>query len=256
MNALVEQQRSFMARLLDEERMLPADWNGRHAAGLAIYRNNYRTATVEALRSTFERTQRLVGESAFRRAATHHVIVNPPSSWTLDMAGEGFDETCKQLFAKDPEVAEIAWLEWAMHRAFVARDAAPLSAQAFTRICASVVDTNWEDLRLVFAPGLALAPVCHDLSRLWPSLSGAGEEPTILSLETPHHALVWRQGERPVFVLKPDIEAHMLAALENGATWGDTCATLVGELGEDTAVIEAGQMLGHWLSQGLICGIR
>lgn len=255
MNALAEQQHSFMAALLDEERMLPADWGGHHAVGLAIYRNNYRTAIVEALRSTFERTQRLVGESAFRRAATHHVIVNPPSSWTLDMAGEGFDETCRQLFAEDPEVAEIAWLEWAMHRAFVARDTVPLSAQAFTGICASLVDTDWEDLRLAFVPGLTLAPVCHDLSRLWPSLNGADEEPTILSLETPHYALVWRQGECPVFVLKSDIEARMLAALESGATWGDACAILVGALGEDGAVVEAGQMLGQWLSQGLICGI-
>lgn len=256
MNALAEQQRMFMAELLDEERALPADWNGRHAGGLAIYRNNYRTALVEALRSTFERTERLVGESAFRRAATHHVIVNPSTGWTLDRVGEGFDETCKQLFAKDPEVAEIAWLEWAMHRAFVARDTTPLDAPAFAKICASFGETDWEDLRLAFVPGLTLALVRHDLSRLWQSLSNDGEEPAIVSLETPHHALVWREGERPVFVLKPEFEAHMLAALASGATWGDTCTTLVDAIGEDAAVVEAGQVLGSWLAQGLICGVQ
>jgi hypothetical protein len=256
MSALAEQQRSFMAVLLDEDGALPADWNDCHAAGVAIYRNNYRTALVEALRSTFERTERLVGESAFRRAATHHVIVNPPSSWTIDMVGEGFDETCKQLFAEDPEVAEIAWLEWAMHQAFVARDAAPLSAQDFAKITAFFVETDWEDLRLAFVPALRLAPVCHDLSQLWPSLCSDGDEPTILSLATPHRALVWREDERPVFVLKPEIEARTLAALESGATWGDACAALVDALGEEAAIIEAGQMLGRWLTQGLICGVR
>jgi hypothetical protein len=255
MNTLAQQQRSFMAGLLDED-VLPDEWNDRHAAGLEIYRNNYRTAVVEALRSTFERTERLVGESAFRRAATHHVIANPPSNWTLDMVGEGFDETCRQLFARDSEVAEIAWLEWAMHRAFVARNAAPLSAPAFSEICASFGETDWEDLRLAFVPGLTLAPVYHDLSLLWPSLRSDGEAPAILSLETPHHALVWREGERPVFVLKPEIQARMLAALASGTTWGDACAALVDAIGEGPAITEAGQMLGQWLSQGLICGVQ
>lgn len=256
MTKLARHQRRFMAGLLDEDGTLPAEWNERHAAGLAIYRNNYRTALVEALRSTFERTERLVGESAFRRAATHHVIANPPSGWTLDLVGEGFDGTCRQLFTEDREVAEIAWLEWAMHRAFVARDAAPLDPPAFAKTCASFGETDWEGLRLAFVPGLALAPVCHDLARLWPSLRGDGEEPTIRTLAEPHHALVWREGERSVFVLKPAAEAHMLATLASGAAWGDTCAALVETLGEDAAIVEAGQLLGRWLAQGLICGVR
>ena len=82
-------QRSFMAQVLDEDAPLPHGWGGRHAAGMGVYRNNYRSALIEALRSTYERTERWVGEAAFRRAAAHHVIANPPSSWTLDDAGAG-----------------------------------------------------------------------------------------------------------------------------------------------------------------------
>jgi len=256
MITLAQQQSRFMAGLLDEDRVLPAEWSDRHAAGLAIYRNNYRTALLEALRLTFERTERLVGESAFRRAATHHVIANPPSTWTLDMVGEGFDETCRQLFAQDPEVAEIAWLEGVMHQAFVARDAAPLGVQNFAAACATFEAAGWEDLRLIFLPAMTLAPVRYDLSRLWRSLRSDGDKPTILPLQTPRHALVWREGERPVFVLKPENEARALTALANGATWGDACAILVDALGKDAAVAAAGRMLSRWLAQGLICGLR
>src|SRR3546814_3597676 len=92
---------------------------------MSVYRGNYRSALVEAMRSTYERTEKWVGEAAFRRAAAHHLIAHPPSSWTIDDAGAGFDRTCAELFANDPEVAELAWLEWTMLEAFTAPDVAP-----------------------------------------------------------------------------------------------------------------------------------
>ena len=110
--SLAASQAAFMAQVLDEEATLPPAWNATQSEGMAVYRNNYRSSVVEALRSTFERTARWVGEGAFRQAAAHHIIMHPPASWTLDEAGSGFDLTCAELFANDPEVTELAWLEW------------------------------------------------------------------------------------------------------------------------------------------------
>lgn len=53
-----------------------------------IYRNNYRSAPIDALENTYERTARLAGRDAFRQAAILHVIEHPPTSWTLDLLGE------------------------------------------------------------------------------------------------------------------------------------------------------------------------
>ena len=40
-----------------------------------------------------------------------------------------------------------------------------------------------------------------------------------------------------------------------GASYGEACAMLVDRLGEDTAVTEAGAMLGRWLHEGMISAV-
>ena len=245
MTSLASLQEDMLAGILDEDRPLLEGWTARHAAGLAIYRNNYRSALVEALRSTFERTAKLVGDASFERAAAHHVILHPPTSWTLDVAGEGFDATCAELFAHDPEVAELAWLEWAMHCAFVARDVVPLDMAGFAEASAGFAEADWTELRLRFVPGIAWRAVRHDLKALW---SRAETE----SLDDPVSCVVWREGERPAFLLLPQAEGEALAAMAGGASFGEACALLAERLGEDEAVAAAGTMLGRWISEGFL----
>lgn len=258
MSSLADHQRSFMAMLLDDTQPLIADWNKRNEAGLAVYRNNYRTALVEALRSAFERTERLAGEAAFRRAAIHHVILNPPAGWTLDTVGDGFDATCAQLFANNPEVGALARLEWSMHVAFVGRDASAISAADFAQQCIAIGDGAWTGMKLDFVPLVSFGPVEFNLARLWSSLDQLGAEPEIEPLVAPHHVLVWREEERPVFVLQSVAEARAVTAMVQGAVWGDVCQDLAEQFGEDTAAAEAGGMLCGWIALGLVgkIGIR
>lgn len=254
--SLARQQSEFMAHVLDEDRALPAGWSERHAAGLDIYRNNYRSSLVEALRSTYERTAAYVGEDAFQRAAAHHLISNPPRSWTLDAAGDGFPETARELFKGDPEVAQLAWLEWAMHEAFVAADAAPLDAAGFADATAAFAQDDWDNMRLSFLPGTRTMPVTHDIPALWRAIDPDGEAPAEANrLDAPMHLLVWREGTKPVFQLIDDVEGEALYALQTGADYGDACALLVDRLGEDTAIVQAGTMLGRWLHNGVVGGI-
>ncbi|QZD87329.1 DNA-binding domain-containing protein [Qipengyuania psychrotolerans] len=252
MSALAQMQEAMLSNILDEDLPLPGHWNKRHAAGLAIYRNNYRSALIDALRSTFERTERLVGEESFARAAAHHLIAKPPSSWTLDMAGAGFDETCVQLFAGDPEVAELAWLEWAMHCAFVARDVAPLEMADFATATAAFSEQDWAGLRLEIVPGTGLRTVHHDLKPLWTSLAANDVQPDIQRLPCAMCAVVWREGERPVFILIQEEEGDALSAMMQDATYGEACEMLVDRMGEEQAITLAGAMLGRWLSEGLV----
>ena len=251
MITLAERQSDMMGSLLDDQRALPDGWTSRHAAGLDIYRNNYRTALVEALRSTFERTERLVGKETFDRAAAHHLITCPPSSWTLDLAGAGFSETCAELFANDPEVAELAWLEWAMHLAFVVRNTQPLTAEAFLGAAAEFGEEEWAGLTLLFVPSIVTAETRHDLKQLWSSLNGTAQEPVIAAFEEPHTTIVWREGERPVFISVSQAEGRALAAMIDGASYGAACEALVAEAGPEGIEL-AGAMLQRWLTEGLI----
>lgn len=253
--SLAAKQQAFMAAILDDEAPLPGGWSARHGAGLAIYRNNYRSALVEALAATYERTLKWVGEESFRRAAAHHLILHPPGGWTIDDAGAGFERTLAELFAKDPEVAELAALEWAMHRAFVAADAAPLAAADFAAQTAEFGEEEWGALGFAFVPGTAVLAVGHDIGALWSALGAEPFAAPDLALAEAHRLIVWREGLRPVFRLADMAEGEALAAAQGGSNFGDLCAGLVERLGPDEGVARAGALLGRWLQDGLIAGL-
>lgn len=255
MSTLAASQADFMAQVLDDDRPLPAGWTPRHAAGLAIYRNAYRARLVDALRDTYERTARWVGEEAFRAAAAHHVIQSPPNSWTLDHVAEGFVEVLEQLFANDPEVADLAWLEWAMHRAFVASDIAPLDTAGFAAASAGFGEEDWAGLRLGFLRSLHLRVLTHDACALWNALAADEFEAPDYSLSAPKAIIVWREGLRPTFMPVDIAEGHVLGRMLDGANYGGMVESLAGEIGDEAAVMQAGAMLGRWLGNGLIADL-
>ncbi len=255
MSTLAVRQADFMAQVLDDERPLPAGWTPRHAAGLAIYRNAFRVRLVDALRETYERTARWVGEDAFRAAAAHHVIQTPPNSWTLDHVTEGFVEVLEQLFAGDPEVAELAWLEWAIHRAFVAADIAPLDAAGFAAASSGFGEEDWAGLRVEFLPSLYLRVLGHDVGALWNALASDDFAVPNYALPVPVPMLVWREDLRPTFMSFDNAEGQALRQMLDGENYGEMVQRLAGQIGEEEAVMQSGAMLGGWLGNGLIAGL-
>jgi hypothetical protein len=196
-----------------------------------------------------------VGEDAFRQAAAHHVISHPPSGWTLDDVGEGFPETLRELFSNDPEVPELAWLEWAMHRCFVSADASPLDAAGFAESTAAFAENDWANMRLSFLPGTDQRQICHDIGTLWKALKEEPVEAPSYSLSTQVHCVVWREGLKPVFIQMDPVQGEALCLLRDGANYGEVCEMLSERLGEEAAIAQAGAMLGRWLHLGLLTGV-
>lgn len=252
MTQLLRAQDEFFACLLDDGAPLPTGWDARRAAGMTVYRNAYRTRLIDVLRNTFERTARLVGDDAFSQAAAHHLITRPPTSWTIDLAGEGFAETCAELFANDPDVAELAWLEWAMHCVFTAADEEPLSPTDFAAATADFDAGQWDELRFELMPGTALRPVTYDLVKLWAALADPPLALEVEKLSKPMWALVWREGEQPVFGIVQDAEGLALAHVQRGGTFGGVCAALMKHFKTADAAAKAGAILRNWLELGTI----
>lgn len=256
MTALAALQDAFLACLHDDDAPLPPGLDATRAAGMAVYRNGYRARLLDVLADSYARTARLVGADAFQQAAAHHLIAHPPSAWTIDRAGEGFADTCAELFAHDPDVAELAWLEWAMQHAFTAADEAPLSHAGFAVATADFGPEQWEAFTLAPIAGTALRPVTHDLPRLWRSLSNDADQPVVERLDQPQWLLVWREGEEAVFALLPDHEGEALNAALHGASFGEICTRLAERLAPEAAAAAAGAMLNHWLELGVIGSVR
>ncbi|MDR6853053.1 hypothetical protein J2Y54_002573 [Sphingomonas sp. BE123] len=256
MTALAMLQDAFLACLHDDDAPLPFGLDATRAAGMAVYRNGYRVRLLDVLADSYARTARLVGSEVFHQAAAHHLIAHPPSSWTIDRAGEGFAQTCDGLFANDPDVAELAWLEWAMQTAFTARDEAPLTHAGFAAATAAFDAAEWERFVPVPVAGTALRPVTHDLPRLWRSLADDANQPVVERLDQPQWLLVWREGEEAVFALLPDHEGEALNMALHGATFGDICARVADRFSAEGAAAAAAALLKHWLEVGVIGSVR
>lgn len=251
-------QDRFLDALRSDEAALPVAWSEREERGFAIYRNAYRTRLVEVLENAFPRTRRLVGEEAFTAAAIHHLIAVPPSSWTIDDAGRGFDATLAALFPADPDVAECAWLEWAMGQAHVATESVPLKADGFAQATARFKDEDWHAMRLFFVPGFSLRTVTREWSALWPMLGEGGDVAAARAapaVEPAMGAVVWREHRTPAFVTVGQLELMALTQMAEGASYGAMCETLVRMAGEEAAIAGAGGLLARWLKEGWIAAV-
>ena len=261
MSTLAERQEAFLAALLDERAPPPRGWGNSQASGMGVYRGNYRSALMAVLAETYARTRGYVGEAPFRRVSMHHVITHPPAGWSIDEAGAGFDATCAQLFADNPEVAELAWLEWTMQALATAPDCDAMTAQAFAAQTAGFGDAGWMGLRLALQPRAEARLVAHDLAALWRAQDENSDGDLLADAQgaAPRCCLAWREGERPTFLMLDAAHAPAFAAMQGGASYGEMIALLAGEDHDPEAIQRAAQtagaMLGTWLTEGLITGL-
>lgn len=256
MISLAERQVEFMERLQSEDAAQPEGWLPQYNSGLAIYRNNYRTTLIDALLDTFKRTARWVGEEAFHQAAAHHIICHPPSGWTLDDVGAGFDSTLAALFVNDPEVSELAWVEWSMHKAFGSANAEPMAARAFADETRPYRDSEWGELRFNFISGMTTRVIHHDIAAIWHALDTTEFFYPQYLVAEPVACHVYREGERPTFVTAPEFEVTALQAMMGGANFGQVVDLLMKLRPMESAASDAGEMLGRWINDSMIAGIR
>ncbi|MEL6529975.1 MAG: DNA-binding domain-containing protein [Pseudomonadota bacterium] len=257
---LADRQAAFMRAILDEDAPLPDGWGNSQAAGMSVYRGNYRFALMDALANTFERTARYVGEGPFKQASAHHAISHPPSGWTIDEAGHGFDATCADLFGENPEVSELAWLEWAMLEVSTAPDCVSFDPAGFAAATAEFGDEDWMGLAVEVMPRVTVRLVDHNLTGIWNALEEDELEMPALRLPQPQGCIVSREGERPTFMMVEPDNAVALSAMQQGKTYGEVIGLLAGEEPSDEAVqdaaMRAGGYLGNWLQEGLLVRLK
>lgn len=233
--SLAQRQRELLDALLQARPPGPdAPWNG---PGLGAYRANAHAHAERALLDAYPVVAALLGEEAFHalaRALWHH---HPPergdlSEWGAALAG--FVAAQSDLDGL-PYLSDVARLEWALHLASRAADAAP-DAASF----AWLEREPPERLRLRLAPGTAIVrspwPV---LSVLDAHLHGDPDFATVarrLSDGVAESVRVWRQGSSLRLAPIDDALACFEAALLNGHTLGqalnDTPIDPVAWLGE------------------------
>src|SRR5262249_32926637 len=148
------------------------------AAGLSVYLNNYRRALLACLAETFAATHAWLGDTAFEGAAATHIDRVPPSSWTLDAYAQGFPATLTELYAQDPEVAELAVLERELAECFVGPDSPSVAADALGGI-------DWDQAMLTLVPTFRLIPARTNATALWSAINAGQQPPAAVLLTAP-----------------------------------------------------------------------
>lgn len=194
----------------------------RTRRGLQAYAANAGALAERALAAAFPTIAQLVGEVPFAALARAFWQAQPPSRGDLAQWGDalpGFIAAAPDL-AGEPYLADVARLDWAVHRADAAADAgdAPLGLD---QLASADPDQLW----LHPAAGTALLTSCHPVATLWLAHRSTAADRfapvrQALARGAGEHALVWRQGLRAQVSALPEAAAGFTRAVLSGRPLG------------------------------------
>ncbi len=243
--SLLELQREFRSAVLNRSSGIEARLAGRCEIGLAVYRNAYRLRLRDCLRETYEKTWAWLGDARFDAAVGRYVDANRPRSWTLADYGEGFADALAVDLPDDPEASELAWLDWAMRRAFDGASALPLQAAQHASI-------DWDNSVLRFAPTLALRAIATNCGAIWAAISDGKTPPEAEMLPAPAALCVWRKDLSPRFRTIEGGELLALRLARAGVPFGEICRLVALGRSDADVVAGLGRLLARWLEDEML----
>lgn len=245
---LADLQQDFRAWLVTGSDESARRFGCEASAGLAVYQNNYRASLVGCLEASYPLVASFVGGEAFREAAISHIDAHPPHAWTLDAYGDDFAATLARLLPRNPDVHELAWIEWSLGAAFVAPDATPIDT-------AALVDMDWDEARLTLSPTLRERGASTNAHAIWSALQDDADVPEAEMLDAPAGLVVWRNGFTCRVKQVDAIERAALLAIRDDGRFAALCDLLVDRLGEDQGIARAGALLAEWLHTGIVVAV-
>lgn len=191
--------------------------------GLQAYQSHGLALAERALGAAYPVIAQLLGDENFAALAQHFWRQQPPSCGDMAQWGEelaNFLSAAPQL-AAEPYLADVARVEWALHRASFAADASPDLA-SFACLSAEPPATP----SLTFSPGVWLLASAFPVVSLINAnrLPAADRRPALaqaaalLARGTGENVLVWREGFRAQVKCISAAEQTLLAALLAGVS--------------------------------------
>lgn len=236
-------QRDLADRILAEP-MQALDAEARVTGRLGIYHHAYRARLAEVLADTYAKTWLYLGSDTFEDHARQHAVAHPPTARSLNRYGEGFVGTLRALYPDNPELHELAQLDWDLRTRFDGADVPALDAAAAPSA------GHWLAEGGVLHPSALLRPLTTNAVALWNAIHADEEVPEALTLPEPATLLVWRKGHQPHFRTLEPQEADWVGPLQAGASVEQTCALLQAQ-----GLLPAPEVLARWLARLLRDGL-
>jgi uncharacterized protein (UPF0276 family) len=249
-DTLAALQQQFGDALFDrrhEAALQPLLCEGR-VERLALYRGNLTSGWERALSEAYPVLRELVGDEFFEGLARAYGKALPSQDPDLAGFGARFADFLAGFgpAAPYPYLPDMACLEWAVHRAYLAPDLPPLGPEALGNFAPETLDAA----RFTLHPSVTLLHSRLAVAALWQAHQAEG--PALpADMEVPCTALVVRRGWRGEVVDLRAPEAAALVRLAAGASFGEA---IDAALAVDGAP-DIGAMLLGWFRLGVVAAI-
>jgi hypothetical protein len=224
------------------------------ATRLGIYGDGYCARLVEALQANFPVLTELLGEVDFQKLGAAYVRSHDSPFYSIRYYGNALAEflATDSEYEGAPVLAELARWEWVMTEVFDAADANCVGVSDLAR----VAPDEWADLRFELHPSVRRLTLAWNAPQIWKAVSDGADVPEVAFSPEPVQWLLWRQDLRTYFRSLAAGEAEALEAARGGQSFGELCALLGEEFGEDQAPATAAGFLRDWVESGLLTAAR
>ena len=206
---------------------------------LGIYHHAYRARLAEVLADSFAKTNLYMGSDSFTEVATAFAVAYPPVTRSLGRYGANLPAYLGTLYPDNPELHELAQLDWDLRSRFDCADAPALNAS-------TAATSTWLSWPAPLHPSLLLRSVRSNVAQLWRAIDADEDVPEVhISTETKTLA-VWRKELQPHFQTLDSDEAVFLRCLAQGQSIEDAATTLA-----ETNALNDPKVLGRWLQAWL-----
>lgn len=224
--------------------------------GLQAYQANGHALAERSLGAAYPVITALIGADNFARLARDIWHSHPPTRGDMALWGDAlpdFLQASEQL-ADVPYLADVARVEWALHRAASAADARPDPA-SFARLGTEAP----EGLVLTLSPGTALLgspfPVASLVTAHLQDEPPLDEAARRLREGRGEHALVWRQGLRPRVGAVHPAAAALIQRLLDGSDLPQALDA-AGACGAAAEAFDFSTWLTTAVTDGLVTGVH
>lgn len=255
MTSLQALQQQMLQAVLTENSPIPAivrdDGIADARSRLAIYRHGYRVRLRDALKAEFAGLRSMAGQR-FDTMLDKYIGAHPSEHYNIRWYGAGLAAFLGYAhpWRDQPQLADMARLDWAISVAFDAADETSANMAALS----AVPPDAWPALRFSLQQNLHVLDCRCNIDAFRRAADHDRPRPRLRRFGQARQILVWRKDTTVHYRRLDEDEWHVLGAAMRGESFAELCAGLAGHHGETVAMQRMAVMLQGWLAAGLVRG--
>ena len=218
------------------------------AVRLGIYHRAYRLRLCEVLRDSFTKTCSYMGSDLFDQQTSVFVVQHPPAERNLGRYGAALPLFFQQIYPDNPELHELAQLDWDLRSRFDSADRPALTTKALEPT--ALGEIPFLSMASPLHPSVLLRDCHTNALKLWRAIDEDIEVPAVQPVEGGTGVMVWRWGLQPHFMSLDTAQYQFMQALQSGVSIADAAQRFA-----NTHILPTPKVLGEWLQSWLNQGV-